>query len=384
MPNAWNHPSLIATEALSQMTDNLTWGRLTTRDTTGKFVGNEMKIGDTVNLRSTPDYEAKEFVNDGTNTIEKQEIRSALLPFTIDKIFDVSVEITSREKALDLDSFTTEVIAPAAQRLAEKVDAYIASKAYIYGNNIYASANLLGTVADLALARKQGNYQQLNKDRFIMCNSDLEAKLLGLDYFYSASIRGDGANQAALAEGFLARTMSFNFYGEQSNYSEGLAATTFGNLAATTDNTGGANKIGSYTLKVDGATGDIASYVDRIQVAGMRRPLIVAEVVNATTLRLLHPIMELVPDNAAITTVYTTKACTFQGIMMDSRAMGLAMPPLGAPSDKPSFVISNNGYSIRVVQGYDMDKKVETMSLDTMVGAGPLDPRRITILADYP
>jgi len=58
------------------------------------------------------------------------------------------------------------------------------------------------------------------------------------------------------------------------------------------------------------------------------------------------------------------------------------MPMLDAASDKPSFVVSNNGYSVRVTQGYDMSTKKETMSLDLLIGAKSYDPRRITLLGD--
>lgn len=384
MPNnAWNHPSLIAAEALSQMTDNLTWGRMTTRDMTGKFVGNEMKIGDTINLRGTPDYEAKEFDNDGVNTVERQAIRNYTRPFTIEKIFDVTVDITSKEKALDLDSFTAEVISPAAYRLAEKIDTYIAGKA-VYGIGIYQSADLMGSISDMALARAAANYQQLDPaTRFCMVNPTLEAKLLGKDFFYSASIRGDGANQAALREGFLAKTMGFEFYG--SNLFPDVGVQTWGTVTGTTDNGAGGNtnnRIGSKTLVITGGDGAVGTFFDHILIAGCRRPLIIASRDSATQITLTEPIMEIIPDNAAITTAYTGVATTLQGVMMDHKAIGLAMPALGAPSDKPSAVISNNGYSIRVVQGYDMDKKVEIMSLDVMVGAGIIDPRRVSILGD--
>ena len=121
MANAWEHPSLIAAEGLMHLEDALVLGNLVTRDKTGEFTGGSMKIGDTVNMRTTPDYEAKEFVNDGVNTVVKQAIRSSVRPFVIEKLFDVSVEITAREKKLDLDTFSEQVISPATYRLAEKV-----------------------------------------------------------------------------------------------------------------------------------------------------------------------------------------------------------------------------------------------------------------------
>lgn len=382
MPNAWVHPNLIAAEALSVMSDNLVWGANTTRDLTGQFVNTEMKIGDTINLRTTPDYDVKDFYNDGVNTIDKQSIRAGSIPFKIQKIFDVSVEITNREKSLDLDSFTSEVIAPAAIRLAEAVDHHIASMAYIGAGSAYASSDLFGTVGDMAAARNAANYRQMNKaSRVCFVGGNLETKLLGKDYFYNASIRGDGPNQAALSEGFLARTMGFDFISEQISGVDSFGTfPAFGTGATSTDNSGGANLLGMTTLKVASTTN--MANGDMLLIAGCRRPFIIGTVVNATTVNLLYPIMEIVPDAAAVTTLYGGQTPTAQGLMMDGRAVGLAMPPLGKPSDKPSFVINSNGYSLRVVQGYDMEKKVEILSIDTMVGAGVIDPRRITILAD--
>ena len=61
--------------------------------------------------------------------------------------------------------------------------------------------------------------------------------------------------------------------------------------------------------------------------------------------------------------------------------MAVAMPMLDPASDKPSSVISDDGVSIRIVQGYDMTTKTETLSMDLLVGATAYDPRRITLLS---
>ena len=67
---------------------------------------------------------------------------------------------------------------------------------------------------------------------------------------------------------------------------------------------------------------------------------------------------------------------------MDDRSLAVAFPILDLPEDKVAASASSKGVSIRIVKGYDMSSKKTTMSLDLLVGAFALDPRRITLAAD--
>jgi len=381
MANAWEHPSLIAAESLMHLEDSLVIGNLVTRDKTGEFTTPSMKVGDTINMRTNPDYEAKEFTNDGINSIVRQSIRSSKRPFVIEKLFDVSVEVTAREKSLDLDSFSEQVIAPAAYRLAEKIDVYLGTK-ILNGMGLHASATLYESAADVANARKAATLQQLDPgSRISLCNTDLEATLLGQTWFNQSQTRGN-PGVSTLQSGLMGSVMGMDFH-TTINFPVGTHTASGG--TTTTDNTVATdNLIGNSDLIVDSITGGFTAG-DRIAIAGVRRPLVVDVTVAATgtTIELVDPITEIIPDGAAITVIGSAQSLTYQGAIFDSRSLALAMPPLDAPSDKPSAVVSNNGYSIRMVQGYDIDKKVEIMSLDLLAGAVAWDPRRITLLADY-
>ena len=118
MANAWENPSLIAAEAITHMEDALIIGPLAARDKTGEFTQKQggYAVGDSVKIKSRPEYTATEF--SGTGPITIQSIRSANRPFALEKILDVSVQITAYEKRLNLDSFTEEVIIPAVYALA--------------------------------------------------------------------------------------------------------------------------------------------------------------------------------------------------------------------------------------------------------------------------
>lgn len=379
MANAWEHPAAIAAEGLMHLEDQLVISNLAARDKTNEFQQPGLKIGDNVKIRTNPEYEANEFTNNGTNTVAIQAIRNSKRNFQIEKLFDVSVEITAREKVLDLDSFAEEVLIPATYKLAEKCDIYVGTKILQASGN-YISATLLASAADIALARKEANYQQLGRNRFVLLDTTIEAILLGQTWFNQSQTRGD-PGIATLQSANMGRVMGMDFFASENFPTDVVAAP--GDGSSITNNSSTTNLIGLSVLTIDALTLQIEAG-DRIKVAGVRRPMLVSAqvVATATTIPLVDPITEIIPDNAAVTVISSNVAHTTRGAIFDGSSLAVAMPPLEAPSDKPSSVATNNGYSIRVVQGYDIKRKVEIMSLDLMIGATAWDPRHITLLSD--
>lgn len=386
MANAWENPSMIAAEALMHLEDALVITNLAATDKTGDFLTrpNGYAIGDTVKIKTRPEYAVNEF----TSTITKQDIRESTRSMTIEKHYDVSVAVSSKEKVLSMDSFSEQVIKPAIYALAEKCDEYVGTK-LLKAAGLYVSDALFGTQSDMALARKAATIQQLGPDRLCLVDVDLEATLLSKDYFATWEKRGDRGAQAFNA-GAMGQAMGLNFYSSL-NFPSDTAATTGTMVCVTNNGAGGTtnNKIGSTVLTVDTQTASKTIVAgDRILIAGVRRPLIAAENVADTSavteVNIVDPITEVIPDNAAVTIAGTGQTNLLsKGVIMDKSCLGFAMPLLDAPSDKPSSVLSSNGYSIRVVQGYDMDTKTETLSLDLLLGAEAYDPRRMTLLREY-
>lgn len=381
--NAWEQVDWIASESLMHLEDALVIANLTARDATAEFnkTPNGYSKGDTVRMRTNPEYQARDFDADGGNIVT-QAIRSSKRDLVIEKHYDTSVEVTAKEKALDLESFSEQVIRPAAYVLAEAVDKYLASK-ILNAAGLYASSALLESRADLAQARKAATLQQLSATgRFVVAGLDLEATLLSADYFTKHDSRGDDG-ASVFRTGMMGRAMNMDFF-SSINYPEDTTHTA-GNGAALTNHAAGDNSlIGTTNIPYDGGTGTFEAG-DRIQVAGMRRPLIVATQTTGASgnIPLSNPITEVVPDNAAITVIGSGQTYTHKGAIFDDRSIAMAMPVLDPADDKPSSVVANNGVSIRVVQGYDMTSKKSTLSLDLLVGGEAWDPRRITMLADY-
>jgi len=383
MANIWDHPSVIAMEALTHLEDALVIAPLCAKDKTSDFTNtaNGWKVGDTVSFRTHGEYEVDEF----SSSISTQSISSSTRPMSIEKHFDISVEVTAREQALDLDSFVDQVIRPATYKLAEKVDAYVGTK-ILEAAGAYYSTALFETAADIALARKTAILQQLAMNRFCLVDLDLEATLLGQTWFNQSQTRG-GDGEMTLRNADMGRVMGMDFYSSIAFPTEAAAATV-GTLVTTTDNNSGTeNLIGDSVLSID-AAGSALTLVagDRLAIAGVKRPLkvktAVADATATTEVVLIDPITEIIPDGAAVTVLASGKDVQHHGAIFDDRSLAVAFPMLDIPEDKVAATAYNNGVSIRIVKGYDISSKKTTMSLDLLAGSFCLDPRRITLVGD--
>ena len=381
MANAWENPTMIAAEALMHLEDSLVITNLAATDKTADFLvrPNGYAIGETVKIKTRPEYAVNEF----GGSIVKQDIRESTRSMTIEKHLDVSVGVTSREKAMSMDDFSSQVIQPAIYALAEKCDEYVGTK-LLLAAGLYTSDAVFGTQADMAQARKSATLQQLNTDRICLVDLDLQATLLSATYFSTWAQRGD-SGAAVLNQGAMGRAMGMNFYSSLNFPVSNLSTVGTGVGVTKTAPTGTENQIGVSVLTLNAAATGTFNDGDRIYVAGLRRPLIVdGTQATPTAINLVDPITEVVPVTAAVTVIGVGKTdLAARGVIMDKSCIGYAMPMLDAPSDKPSSVLSSNGYSIRVVQGYDMTTKSETLSLDLLIGAQAYDPRRMTLLREY-
>ena len=156
--NIWQHPSVIAQEALVHLEDALVIAPLCAVDKTSDFTtrSNGWKVGDTVSYRTHGEYRVDEF----NTAITPQAITTSTRPLQIEKHFDVSVELTARELALDLDDFSAQVLKPAAYKLAETCDTYLGTK-ILQAAGLYTSTDLMGSAADAALAASLFHYGEL-------------------------------------------------------------------------------------------------------------------------------------------------------------------------------------------------------------------------------
>lgn len=378
MPVSLVNVAMIASESLMQLEYQLVAGALMYRDKTADFskVGG-YAVGNSVSIKTRPDFRVDEFAG----SINRQDSRESYADFAIEKHFDVSAPWTSAEMAMNIDSLSEQFIRPAMISMSQKIDTYLLSKAWL-SRGLYTSADPLSSAADIALARKQANHQQIEKGgRIGLVNSDLEAAMLGQDIFHRFDTRG-APSVTALQEADMGRMMGINWYGSE-NFTDAVVAPGDGVGVTVTTPTGVQNAIGTSVLHTTATTGQFEAG-DRILVAGMKRPLVVSTQTAATAVEipLSNQIDELVPVTAAITTISSgDTSVTKQGIILEPGSFAYAAPPLDAPGGVDASVASANGMSIRVVRDYDIDTKTETISFDLLIGATCYDPRKSVVIA---
>ena len=276
-------PEIIAREALMVLRNNAVMANLVHRDYSSEFVAGK---GDTISIRKPATFVANEF--DGS--IETQVATESSVPVVMDKHLDVSFAVTSKELSLSIEDFSKQLLVPAMQAFADKVDQYLLAQSdYTPYRENQIGDNM--TPADLIAARKHltQNAAPLADRRFVV-GAEGEAALLNNDLFVSAEKVGDEGT--ALREASLGRKFGMDIYVDQNIHS-----------------------------------------------------------------------------------VPTT------GIAFHKNALALVTRPLALPNGAAKAAIVNyDGFGLRVVYGYDMNTKTDTVSIDMLCGVAMLDDTLIAVV----
>lgn len=284
MGNTILTPDIIAREALMVLRNNAVMANLVHRDYSSEFVAG---VGDTITIRKPATFEAKEF----TDKITVQDATETGVPVVMDKHLDVSFAVTSKQLTLDIKSFSEQLLVPAMQAFADKVDGYLLSLQSDITNRVPASGKVMDDVVD-ARAFLTKSAAPLADRRFVY-NSDTETDLLKTELFISAEKVGDAGT--ALREASLGRKYGMDFYVDQN-------ADT---------------------------------------VAGLK------------------------------------------GMAFHKNAFALVTRPLALPNGAAKAAIINyDGFGLRVVYGYDINSKTDTISIDMLCGVKTLEKDLASVLSD--
>lgn len=274
MPNTFLTPDIIAREALMVLRNNAVMANLVHRDYSSEFAA---KVGDTITARRPASFTAKEYNGD----ITVQDATEQSVSVKMDKHLDVSFAVTSKQLAMDINDFSAQLLVPAMQAFADKIDAYLLGLSADVTNEVTASGVAQDDVVD-ARAFLTKAAAPLTERRFVY-GSDMEAELLKTDLFVSAEKVGDEGT--ALREASLGRKFGMDFYVDQ---------------------------------------------------------------------------------NADVTNI---KALAFH-----KNAFALVTRPLELPQGAAKAAIVNyDGFGLRVVYGYDLNTKTDTISIDMLCGVKTLD-----------
>lgn len=360
MSNTFLTVNEIAKESLMRLQNNLVMGSLVYTDFDADFANK----GDTVNVRKPATFVAKDF----TTATETQAINEGTVPVKLDKIADVTVEVTSKQLGLNIQDFGSQVVDGAMQALAQKIDADLLS---LYKDVPYVSGTAGQTpkvLADIANASKVLNNNKVPfGNRRLVIDPEAQASLVVLDAIAGADKSG---NTHALRDANIGRVLGLDSYLDQNVYTHTkgtLDTNATGTVNTATDGT--KVTVASGGIKGTVKKGDIVKFAD---VTG-------TYVVTADA--------EMDADGAGTFNVYpalaediTTKKITVTGSHVSNlgfhkNAFALVNRPQALPmGGAEGYVANYNGLSIRVTMGYNMSSKVNTISFDILYGVKTLDP----------
>ena len=216
MSNTILTPEVIAREALMVLRNNAVMPKLVHRDYSDEFVG---AVGDTITVRKPATFTANEF----TGSIQVQDATETGVAVTMDKHLDVSFAVTSKQMTLDIADFSAQLLVPAMQAFADKVDKYIIEEAKKGGTFEVEGEITTDNVID---ARRVLNSKAAPlANRSFVCGPNDEASLLKSELFVSAEKVGD--NGTALREASLGRKLGLDCYVDQNADTAGIGGVAF-------------------------------------------------------------------------------------------------------------------------------------------------------------
>lgn len=355
MPNTILTPSIIANEALLQLKSYLTMANLVHRDYSSEFV----KVGDTITVRKPAKFVAKNF----TGQVAAQDITEGSVTVKLDRFRDITVNVGAKELTLDIKDFSSQVIAPAMQALAQQVDAdLLAVGVEKAASTVAVSATpVIGDIANIGKALDKKKAPRGNR-RLVMPPTILY-NYNTLDNFAKVSYKGDSQ---ALKDAEIGRVYTLETFMDQ-NCPENQSATPGTVTAYKVAGTAGATEM--TVTNGSAATGTIKEG-DQLIVNGYLYTVTedLTLVSGGGTLKVDQNIPETFTATSAVI-INKAHALGFHrnGLALVTRNLEL---PMG---NKNSYIASADGLGVRVVMDYDSATKKDYVSFDILYGIKELD-----------
>ena len=365
MGNTILTPSIIAKEALMQLRNNTVMANLVHRDYSQEFVAG---VGNTVSIRKPATFEAKEF--NRASGIQIQDATEGSDTVVLDKLLDVSFEVTCEQLTMDIGDFSEQLLIPAMQGFANKIELYLLG---LYNDvpHAYGTAGTTpGAVSDITGTRKILNDNKVPfANRNLVIDTAAEDKFLQLSTFHEADKLGD--NGTAIREASLGRKFGFNIFMDQNviTHSKGTLSGTAGTIKVK-----GAVTAGATQLVIDGTElagtlvkGDIISIDSKSYV--IKENATAAD--NEITVK-VYPATVAITDDTDVTITGNHTA----NLAFHKNAFALVTRPLALPrglGSEQKAIVNYDGFGLRVIYDYNSQYKKDVISIDLLCGVKTLN-----------
>ena len=366
MANTILTPSIIAKEALMQLRNNTVMASLVHRDYSQEFVAG---VGNTVTIRKPATFEAQEF--NRTTGIQIQDATEGSETVVLDKLLDVSFEVTSEQLSMDIKDFSEQLLIPAMQGFANKIDQYLLGLYNEVPFNFGTAGSTPNEISDITGARKILNDNKVPfANRNLVIDTAAEDKFLQLATFHEADKVGDDGT--ALREASLGRKFGFNIFMDQNvkNHTKGTLTGDAGTIKVK-----GAVSAGATQIVIDGTnlTGTLVKG-DVITISG--KSYVVTENTTATVNEIAVKLYPATTDIANDTEVIVTSTHT-ANLAFHKNAFALVSRPLALPrglSSEQKAIVNYDGFGLRVIYDYNSQYKKDVISIDMLCGVKALSP----------
>lgn len=230
MPNAFLTPEIIARAALATLYETTIMSNLVYRDYESEF----QNVGDTITIRKPATFTAQEYSR--VDGITVQNATETGVPLTLNHFADVSFAVTSEDLTLNVMDFATQLLNPAMEAIAQKIDRDVmalanditqevgvvgGTNAPLPGANVFAYSNPR-TAIDAGRVLTQRNVPATG--RRLVLGAVTTAEWLGDDLFNRSDARGDteGLREANLGR----RVFGFDAYQTQNALAAGVGTGT--------------------------------------------------------------------------------------------------------------------------------------------------------------
>ena len=283
MANTFITMDMIAREALMILRKNAVMAGLVHRDYSKEYVAG---VGDTITIRKPATFTVNDFVESTGITV--QDATESKQTVKMDKFYDVSFAVTSKDLTMNISDFSAQLLVPAMMAFRDKIDAEIIKVAESATHTVTHAEGLIAP-ADVISARKLLNDGATPLSmRSLVVGTQAEADLLSSELFVSADKVGD---TEGLKEASLGRKFGFDTYVDQNVGKKSLA--------------------------------------------------------------------------------------------FHKNALAFVTRPLALPQgNKESAIVNYDGFGLRVVKDYDINKKKDIISIDMVCGVSLLDDRMIAVIDD--
>lgn len=364
MPNNFLEVKNIARQTLPRLVNNLVFPNLVHRDFSNDFVPG---LGTKIQVKKPVKLIAEEF--NESQGVKPQGINEESVEVKLDKLATVDVEFSAIQRATNVDDLNRLFLEPAAVALAEKINNDGLDLYKFVPTAVGTAGTTPSELTDLANVRKQLNKQLVPvAGRVGVWDTEADAAFSTVPAIVNAEKSG---STSALREGSIGRVMGLDNYMSQAvrKHTAGTLKVTSGNITVKTQ----VVKSNEVVLTGTGLTGTLVKG-DIITIVG--KQYAVAEDTSASGTDIRVSVAPEITANAGVQ-VDVLKSHT-ANLAFNPMAFAYVTRPLQAPAGVESYVTSHNGISLRVVRGYNMEKKKEMLSMDVLYGYTAIYPELAT------